>query len=80
MALYPPGAPLPPPPLKKGKFFIYCAILMKFEAGHFHTLIIIEMQIYKYGPPYPFGGPISPPPLKKVKFVIYWMILMKFDT
>ena len=33
---YPPGAP--PPSLKKVRFFIYCAILMKFETRHFHML------------------------------------------
>ena len=47
--------PLPfPPPFKKVKFFIYCAIFIKFETQHF------EMFINKLRLKFIIEGPLAP--------------------
>ena len=44
-------------PFKKVKFFIYCAIFMKFETYYFNCLpIIMEIEIYEQQPLYPPGA------------------------
>ena len=73
-----------PPPsffslIKKVKFFIYCAILMKFEIQHFYMLSNNNWDRYLWlGAP----NPGFPPPhfLKKFKFFIYGAIWLKFET
>ena len=70
----------PTPLLKKVKFFIYCAIVIKFETQHFHMFTKTNWNRNLWmETPYPPGAPPSIP-LKKVKFFIYFVIFTKFET
>ena len=62
-----------PPPHKKVKFFIYDAILLKFET-HFHTFTNANWdKNLEMGVP----CPPSHPPLLKVKFFIHFVIFLE---
>ena len=66
-------------PFKKVKFFIYCAIFMKFETHcHMFTNNSYNRNLWS-GVPLPLEGS-SPPLLIKVQFFIYGVILLKFET
>ena len=75
------GSPCRPPPiLKKVKFFIYGAILLKLETQHLHMFTNNNWDKNLW-----LGGLLAPPPnatpiLKKVKFFIYGAIFLKFET
>ena len=57
----------------KVKFFIYGAILLKYETQYFHMFTISNWNL-------DMGVRLLPHPLKKVKFFIYIAILLKFGT
>ena len=69
--------PPPRPPQKSNSSFIV-QFLWNLKHIFICVLMIIEIQIYKLGPPYPCEA--LPPLLRKVKFFIYCVIFMIFET